>query len=87
MLTNQNSGIAMDVAGASTAAGALVIQWPADGGTNQEWTLQQDGGNIFTVRNVNSGMCLDVPGSSVTEGVQLDQWTCNGGANQIWIVG
>ena len=56
VLTNQNSGMAMDVAGASTAAGALVIQWPANGGTNQEWTLQPTGGNIFTVRNVNSGM-------------------------------
>lgn len=84
VLTSENSGMAMDVAGASTATGALVIQWPKNGGANQEWTLQPVTGNVFTVRNVHSGMCLDVPGSSLSEGVQLDQWTCNGGAGQEW---
>jgi hypothetical protein len=84
VLTNQNSGMAMDVAGASKTAGALVIQWPANGGANQEWTLQPVSGNVFTVHNANSGLCLDVPGSSATEGVQLDQGTCNGRAGQEW---
>lgn len=84
VLSNQNSGMAMDVAGASKAAGALVIQWPGNGGANQEWTLQPVSGNVFTVRNANSGLCLDVPGSSATQGVQLDQGTCNGGASQEW---
>lgn len=84
VLTNGNSGMAMDVAGASTANGGLVIQWPANGGANQKWTLQPVTGNIFTVHNVNSGLCLDVPGASTAEGIQLDQWTCNDGANQEW---
>jgi hypothetical protein len=82
--TNGNSGMAMDVAAASKAGGALVIQWPANGGANQKWTLQQVTGNVFTVHNVNSGLCLDVPGSSASEGVQLDQQACNGGAGQQW---
>ena len=84
VLTNGNSGMVLDVAAGSKSAGALVIQWPANGGANQKWTLQQVTGNVFTVHNVNSGMCLDVPGSSVTEGVQLDQQACNGGAGQQW---
>jgi Glycosyl hydrolases family 43/Ricin-type beta-trefoil lectin domain-like len=84
VLTNQNSGMAMDIAGASRAGGALVIQWPANGGANQEWALQPVTGNVFTVHNVNSGMCLDVPGSSGAQGVQLDQQACNGGASQEW---
>jgi hypothetical protein len=84
VLTNGNSGMALDVAAGSKSAGALVIQWPANGGSNQKWTLQQVTGNVFTVHNVNSGMCLDVPGSSASEGVQLDQQACNGGAGQQW---
>ncbi len=84
VLTDENSGMAMDVTGASKTAGALVIQWPANGGANQEWTLQPVTGNVFTVHNVNSGMCLDVPGSASTAGVQLDQATCAGGAGQEW---
>ena len=76
--------MAMDLAGASTADGALVIQWPANGGANQSWTLQPVSGNVFTVHNVNSGKCLDVSGSSTVEGVQLDQRTCDGGASQEW---
>ena len=84
VLTNSNSHMVMDVTSASTADGALVIQWPGNGGANQEWTLQQITGNVFTVRSANSGKCLDVPGSVATQGVQLDQWTCNGTANQEW---
>jgi hypothetical protein len=84
VLTNGNSGMVLDVAAGSKASGALVIQWPSNGGSNQKWTLQQATGNVFTVHNVNSGMCLDVPGSSASEGVQLDQQACNGGANQQW---
>jgi hypothetical protein len=86
VLTNSNSGMDMDVTSASTADGALIDQWPATGGTNQEWSLEPVSGNVFTLVNVNSGKCLDVPSSSTAEGVQLDQWTCNGGANQEWAV-
>jgi hypothetical protein len=84
VLTNANSGQVMDVSGASTASGGVVIQWTANGGANQHWTFQPVTGNVFTVRSAGSGLCLDVPGSSGTEGVQLDQWTCNGGPNQEW---
>ena len=78
----------MDVTGASTSNGAGIIQWPSNGGANQEWTLNQVAGtsDVFTLTSVHSGLCLDVPGQSATEGVQLDQWTCNGGTNQQWSV-
>jgi hypothetical protein len=39
-IPNGNSGLLMDVNGASTTAGATIIQWPSNGGTNQQWTLQ-----------------------------------------------
>ena len=85
-LTNGKSSYLMDVTNASTANGALIQQWPSNGGANQEWTLTQVAGtsDVFTLTSVHSGKCLDVPGQSPTEGVQLDQWTCNGGTNQEW---
>ncbi|MDT0479590.1 RICIN domain-containing protein [Streptomyces doebereineriae] len=85
-LTNPNSSMVMDVASGSTANGAKVIQWPSNGGTNQQWTLTKVADNIYTLKSVKSGLCLDVPNQSTTTGVQLQQWTCNGGTNQQWFL-
>jgi hypothetical protein len=38
-LVNRSSGMLADVSGASTADGTAVIQWPANGGANQQWLL------------------------------------------------
>jgi Glycosyl hydrolases family 43/Ricin-type beta-trefoil lectin domain-like len=84
VLTAGGSGQAMDVAGGSTVAGALVVQEPKSGATSQQWTAQPVSGNVFTLHNVKSGLCLDVPNSATASGQQLEQWTCNGGANQQW---
>src|SRR2546423_7870966 len=83
-LTNANRSLVMDVSGASTASGGVIIQWANHGGTNQQWTLHQVAGNVCTITNGNSGLCLDVPNRSTTGGTQLDQATCNGGSNQQW---
>jgi len=39
-MVNLNSGKCLDVTGASTANGAIVEQWPCNGGTNQKWFEQ-----------------------------------------------
>jgi hypothetical protein len=39
-IPNANSSQLMDVTGNSTTAGAKIIQWPSNGGNNQEWLLQ-----------------------------------------------
>ncbi|MER6125475.1 RICIN domain-containing protein [Streptomyces sp. NPDC001795] len=85
-LTNGNSSLLMDVASGSTASGAKIIQWPSNGGTNQQWTLTRVADNVYTLKSVKSGLCLDVPNQSTATGVQLQQWTCNGGANQQWFL-
>ncbi|WP_367318481.1 RICIN domain-containing protein [Streptomyces sp. HUAS ZL42] len=38
-MINGNSGKALDVANASTADGAIVIQGPVTGGSNQDWQV------------------------------------------------
>ncbi|MEU4254351.1 RICIN domain-containing protein [Amycolatopsis sp. NPDC026612] len=84
VLRNAGSSMALDASGASTATGGKIIQWPAHGGTNQQWRLTKLADNVFTVVNVNSGLCLDVPDQSTANGIQLQQWTCTGGAGQQW---
>jgi hypothetical protein len=85
-LTDGNSSMVMDVASGSTANGAKIIQWPSNGGTNQQWTLTKVADNVYTLKSVKSGLCLDVPNQSNTTGTQVQQWTCNGGANQQWFL-
>src|SRR5262245_43923645 len=41
LIVNRKSGMVLDVASASTANGANVLQWGAAGATNQRWTLTQ----------------------------------------------
>jgi hypothetical protein len=36
-IVSRNSGLLADVYGAATNDGAQVVQWTANGGTNQQW--------------------------------------------------
>ncbi|WP_037677383.1 RICIN domain-containing protein [Streptomyces griseus] len=85
-LKNGNSSMLMDVASGSTSTGAKIIQWPSNGGANQQWTLTKVADNVYTLKSVKSSLCLDVPDQSTSTGVQLQQWTCNGGTNQQWFL-
>jgi hypothetical protein len=87
-LTARHSGKLADVFNASTADGANVVQWAANGQANQRWRLTDAGGGFVTVASVNSGKCLDVFGGTgaTADGVRVVQWACHGGTNQQWRV-
>jgi len=85
-LKNVNSGDVLDASGAATANGTPIIQWPANSGTNQEWTLSQNSAGYSTITGVGSGKVLDLPNSTTWPGTQLDLWAANGGANQQWLI-
>jgi len=72
------------VNGASTTAGAGIIQWPWNGGNNQQWQLTSTGTGIYKVINRNSGDVVDVNNASKTNGASVIQWTWSGGSNQQW---
>ena len=82
----RHSGKLADVFNASTADGANIVQWTANGQTNQRWRFADAGGGYFTVVSVHSGKCLDVFGgtSATADGVRVVQWACHGGTNQQW---
>ncbi|MDB5149665.1 MAG: hypothetical protein JWQ57_3685 [Mucilaginibacter sp.] len=83
-LLNVNSGQALDVNGGSTANGAGIIQWPQNGGNNQQWVIAANGGGYYKVTNRNNGQSLDVNMSSTANGAGIIQWPWNGGNNQQW---
>ncbi len=83
-LVSVSSGLVLDVSGASTTAGGLIIQSTSNGATSQQWQIVPVGGGYYTLVNRNSGLVLEVPGFSTTAGTQLEQWTGNNGANQQW---
>jgi lysophospholipase L1-like esterase len=81
-VTNVNSGLLMDVSGAVTDPGGKVIQWPSNGGANQEWTITQAGSGVYTLASAKSGLCLEAPDTGWT--TQADQNTCTGATKQQW---
>ena len=83
-VTAVHSGKLLDVAGASTADGAAVIQWAGHGGSNQRWRLMPAADGAFTIVAVHSGKLLDVEAGSQADGARVIQWTAHGGPNQLW---
>ncbi|WP_204358977.1 pectinesterase family protein [Streptosporangium sp. 'caverna'] len=78
-LASGSSGKCVDVAGASSADGALLVQVACNAAaTDQQWKATAQG-SAFTLANVGSGRCVDVPGSSTVSGTQLQQWGCGDG--------
>ncbi len=73
--------LVLDVAGASTAQGAGVIQWYGNGGANQRWIFVPTGDETQEIVNQNSGMCLTTDGVA---GDQLYQMRCLNSPLQQW---
>jgi len=85
-IQNRNSGIYMDVAGPSTDDGASVIQWPFNGGTNQQFILTHLGNGLYKIIARHSGKSLDVKDFSRNDGAFVQQWTYGGWPNQQFII-
>jgi glucosylceramidase len=74
------------VYGASTTAGAQIVQWTDDDDPDQQWKLVSAGSGYYNVVNVNSGMALDDTGGSTSNGNAMQQYTISGtgNSNQQW---
>lgn len=83
-LVNRNSGMVLDISGASLNNGAPAIQWPPNGGYNQYWQLIAQSDGSYKLVNRTSGKVLDDPGGSTTTGTQMDQWSDTASSNQWW---
>ena len=83
-LVNVNSGLLLDVSGASLYDGAQLIQWPDNGGWNQQWLILGLGGGAYNLVNRNSGLILDVSNASPDDGANIVQFHDHDASNQKW---
>src|SRR5262249_38057589 len=76
------AGELLDVAGQSTADGANVQTWSANGQDNQDWSLRDQGHGHYALVAHHSGKCLDVAGAATVDGAHVDQLACDGQGTQ-----
>jgi alpha-L-fucosidase 2 len=83
-LVAQHSGKRADISGGSTTAGALLRQWPATTGQNQQFDFLDSGGAYYRIRARHSGLVLQVASSS--SGADINQQPDTNAASQQWQV-
>ncbi|HEY8471682.1 MAG TPA: RICIN domain-containing protein [Natronosporangium sp.] len=80
----RHSGMSLDVANNATGNNAAVVQYPWNGGDNQQWRVQSIGNGYYQIVARHSGRCLDVTSASTADGASVIQYTCGSGHNQQW---
>jgi hypothetical protein len=85
-LQNRNSGLNMDVWGASTANGANVAQGTANAGNNQKFTFTHLGDGLYKIIVNHSGQSLDVNNFNKANGANVEQYPYNATTNQQFIL-
>jgi GH18 family chitinase len=85
-LQNRNSGMNMDVWGASTANGANVAQGTANTGNNQKFTLTHLGDGLYKIIVNHSGQSLDVNNFNKANGANVEQYPYNATTNQQFVL-
>lgn len=85
-LQNRNSGLNMDVWGASTANGANVAQGTVNSNANQKFTFTHLGDGMYKIIVNHSGQSLDVNGFNTANGINVEQYPYNGTTNQQFIL-
>ncbi|MDY0812648.1 glycosyl hydrolase family 95 catalytic domain-containing protein [Kitasatospora purpeofusca] len=83
-LVNRRSGKAIDVPGASTAAGTALIQYTPGSAANQRFRFTPVGGDVHEVDCTHTALTWDISGGSTADGARLTQWTPTHGTNQQW---
>jgi GH18 family chitinase len=85
-LQNRNSGMNMDVWGASTANGANVAQGTPNTGGNQKFTFTHLGDGLYKIIVNHSGQSLDVNGFNKSNGANVEQYPYNATVNQQFVL-
>ena len=83
-ITNVNSGLALDTAGAGTAQGTLVDQATSSSGSDQSWTLVAAGSGLYKIVNKASGLLLGITNAGTADGGTALIWGDNGTADHLW---
>ena len=85
-IKNLNSGLVLGIAGASQAAGTLVVQGTDTGAAEQLWHFMPMGNNQYNIENMLTHQVLGVASASTADGAQIVQWADNGTADHLWTI-
>jgi hypothetical protein len=80
----RHSGKCLDIAHASTAGGATLVQADCWGGANQRFFLRPAGNGFYDIVPQHSGQCLELGHASIDHAAPVTQANCWGGTNQRW---
>ena len=80
-IKNKATGLLIDGMG-STSAGSHCGQYASSGSTNQNWTFETSGSNVY-IKNRATGLYIDGRGIS-TNGSYAGQWTSSTSTNLQW---
>ncbi|SNY24781.1 glycosyl hydrolase family 95 catalytic domain-containing protein [Paractinoplanes atraurantiacus] len=83
-LVAQHSGKAADINGASTGAGAQLIQWQVSSALNQQFDFLSSGSGYYRIRARHSGLVLQVAGTAT--GADITQQADTNATGQQWRV-
>jgi alpha-L-fucosidase 2 len=83
-LVARHSGKVADISGTSTAAGALLHQWPQTGGLNQQFDFVDAGDGHHRIRARHSGLVLQA--ASASSGADITQQPGADTTSQHWRV-
>jgi hypothetical protein len=85
-ITSVHSGQAIDDPAFSNTPGNVMQQWDVNGGTNQQWVVNNLGNDVITLTNVSSGQALEVIGGSTANSTLVDQRPYSSNSWQQWQV-
>lgn len=84
VVANGYSGLVLDDPAFSSASGTQIIQYTANGGSNQKWQFTFHSNGYYTIQNVASQLYLSDPSDSKTAGTKLDQIAATNDDTQLW---
>jgi len=84
VVTNEWSDLVLDDPAFSKSSGTQIIQYTANGGSNQKWQFTFQSSGYYTIQNVSSQLYLSDPGDSSSAGTQLEQMTATNDNTQLW---
>lgn len=82
VIVNRHSGMAMDIAGASTDLGAALTQWNRTDAQNQQFRFADSGNGFYRIIARHSGQALDVYAWNAEDGADIVQWDDLNATNQ-----
>jgi lysophospholipase L1-like esterase len=85
-IQSRSSGLVFTIEGASTSAGAQLVQSNRTDSTNQQFRFVDSGGGYYRIQARHSNLVLDVWERNADNGATIAQFTDQNGTNQQWQV-